>query len=152
MRNAAGVNFGIGPEADKLFWVEIEVSSGTETPDLTFALAYETINLCSAQSTIIIKIENTGSIRLDSAEITLRNLADDSVIFGPESGNEPFLIDSNGCPPGGSRVKPGVTKYLGAKLSSLPPSGTNVRGIVKACSEEDLGGTCAEETTDFTIP
>lgn len=152
LRNAAGENFGIGPNGDKLFWVEIEVGAPTETPAVDFNLAYETIHNCNSQPTVILRVDNSGTIRVDSAELTLTNLGDNSTIYGPQADNEPFIGKPGGCPPDGDTIRPGRTRYLGAVLSSLPASGTSVRATAKICSEEDLGGTCVEKSVDFTIP
>ena len=152
LRNGAGENFGIGPNADKLFWVEIEVGSPTETPAVEFNLTYETIHDCGGQPTIMLRFENTGNTRVDSAELTLTNLDNTVILYGPQAENEPFIADPGGCPPDGDTVRPGRTRYLGASLASLPPSGTNVRATAKVCTEEDLGGTCVEKSVDFSIP
>lgn len=147
LRNPAGQSFGLGTNADASFWVVINVSSPP-----TFSLGLDNFHNCNGTSYAIFRITNDGNGRFESAEITLTDLNNGTTLFGPLAHNGPFMSNPGECPQGGDSVQPGNAAYLGGGLGSSPPSGHTVRATIKICSQDELGGSCEQETTEFNIP
>jgi hypothetical protein len=152
LRNSSGIVFGLGEDAESVFWVEIVVPAPTETPDPGFILAYELTHDCDGVPTLVLRLENTGNVNLESTELTLVNVDDGNAQLVNTTSNAPFMGQPSECPPGGDTMAPGKTFFVGAKAASLPASGTNLRAIVKLCSGNDLGGACTEKSVDFPAP
>jgi hypothetical protein len=152
LRNAAGVSFGLGPEAERVFWVEIEVAAPTPTPNPAFNLTYATTHGCGGQDTYVLGVENTGNVAFESAEITVLDLDAAITLYGPASANAPFMGQPNECPPGGDRTPAGRTRYLGAPVSAPAPTGNALRATVKLCTQDGLGADCLEKTVNFSAP
>jgi hypothetical protein len=147
LRNPAGQVFGLGSDADSSFWVIISVGSEPE-----FSLTFDHVHTCGGSPTAIFKLDNNGDGVFESVEITLTNLNNNLVIFGPFASDGPFMGASNECPPGGDSAKPGTTRYIGGSLGPDPVGGQRVRADIKVCSQDFLSGDCVQESVEFTIP
>ncbi len=152
LRDPGGIVFGIGPQADKVFWVEIKVGEPTATPNPSFSLSFDNTHECGGETAAIFRIDNTGNAILESAEITVLNLSSNTNIFGPETSNGPFMGSGNECPPGAGSMGTGSTRFVGASLGAQPPSGADARATIKLCTQNNLGGVCVDKTVDFAIP
>jgi hypothetical protein len=147
LRNAAGQTFGLGSQGDATFWVDINVG---ETPGASIDFA--TVHGCDGAPTAIFKVTNNGDLLLDSVEITLTDLDNGQVVFGPSSSDGPFMGSPAECPPGGDSVGPGSTAYIGATIGSAAVSGHTIEAEITICSQENLDGACLDDTVDFDVP
>jgi hypothetical protein len=152
LRNAAGVSFGLGPEADKVFWVEIEVAAPTPIPNPSSNLTYNTTHQCDGKETFVLGIENTGNVAFESVELTLLDVDAAITLYGPVSADAPFMGQPSECPPGGDSAPAGKTRYVGAPASAPPPPGNALQAMVKLCTEDGLEGICQEKTVNFNAP
>lgn len=151
LRNASGVLFGLGSDAEAQFWVEIEVQAPTATPNPGANLYYEEVHPCSGTAHAIFRVDNVGNVNLESARITVTDLSG-GTLSGPVTSNAPFMGSPGECPPGGKIVPAGKTRYVGGSLSAAPPSGNTARATVRLCSQDDLEGACIDRSVDFNIP
>jgi hypothetical protein len=148
LRNAAGQTFGLGSQGDASFWVVITV--GGEAPELS--LEFSNIHDCEGTPTVIFRLTNLGNETLDSIELTLTDLDNGQVVFGPSISNGPFMGAAAECPPGGDSVGPGSTAYIGGTLGAAAGSGHTIEAVLTVCSQDDLAGACIEDTVVFDAP
>ena len=123
----------------------------TPTPGLAFTASYEDVHDCGGNPTAIFKITNTGGLKLESMRLEIKDLTASATLFGPNSSDAPYMGTSGECPPGGDVLNSGKTLYVGGAIGA-GNSGHDARAKIKLCTENGLGGTCAEKTVDFSIP
>lgn len=145
LRNSSGVVFGTGASGTGSIFVEIDVVEA-----VAFSLSFEGVGLCLANYATV-KIVNTGTEYLRSAQMKVTDLTASSTLYGPASNTKAFLEAKTDCPPGNNDADPGRTYWIAVSIGS-PPSGNNARFEVKACTGESVDGDCVTKTVDFTIP
>ncbi len=145
LRNDSGVIFGIGAAANVAFWVEIVVVS-----EANFSMSFENVHLCGLDDYATVKIVNTGSKFFKSADIRLRDITSDTLLYS-FADNTPFYTTNDTCGVGESDADPGNTYYLIASTFG-GVSGNTARFRLELCTEDDQGGTCVTKTVDFTLP
>lgn len=148
LRNTAGQTFGLGTQADATFWVVIAVGEGA--PELS--LEFSNIHACGGSDTVILRLTNLGESTLESIALTLTDLDNGQVVFGPSDSNGPFMGAAAECPPGGGSLAPGATGYFGGPLGAAAGTGHTVEAAVTVCTQDDLAGSCIEDTVEFDVP
>jgi hypothetical protein len=123
----------------------------TPTPGTTFSLAFSKLNDCNGTPTAILQVNNTGNTGLQSLNLKIDDLTASVTLFGPQASDAPFMTTSDECPPGGDLLPAGDNMYIGGSVGA-GNSGHEAKATVKLCTEDGLGGTCAENTLTFTIP
>jgi hypothetical protein len=98
-----------------------------------------------------LQVNNIGNTELQSLSLKIDDLTASAILFGPEASDAPFMATSDECPPGGDVLQPDKTMYIGGSVGT-GNSGHEAKATVKLCTENGLGGTCAENTITFTIP
>ncbi|MEW6718067.1 MAG: NBR1-Ig-like domain-containing protein [Chloroflexota bacterium] len=147
LRNPAGMVFGLGASGEVAFWVKIKVKAGP-----SFDMSYHNTHLCGGLTYATFRIVDNGSEYFESAEIYIKDLNDNTDIYGPLFNNTPFLTSPNDCPPANSDTEPRNVPYYIAVSIAGSTSGHTARCRIKLCTEDALGGDCVTKSVDFTIP
>lgn len=123
----------------------------TPTPGAAFSASFDNVHNCGGTPTAIFEILNSGGADLESLRLTIENLTDSTVLFGPNSSDAPFMGAETECPPGGDTLPTGVTYYVGGAIGA-GNSGDDARATIRLCTEDDLDGSCEEVRVNFDIP
>jgi len=120
-------------------------------PPITFVADIEAHYMwstnCGGTWVTLFSVKNTGTLNLESANIRLHDLT--SGVTSPAIPTNVFDLAQAPCawPSSPSeRLEPDVTGYIIVQANLA--SGHEFEAIVRACTEDDLGGTCVEATTE----
>lgn len=147
LRNPAGQSFGLGSSGQSSFWVIIGVGG---QPDFSFE--FDNIHQCEGVAHAIFRLQNTGTIPIESAEISLYNVTRDAQLFGPVANNGPFMTAAYQCPPGASTIETEKQGFMGASIGQPKPSGEEIRVTIKVCPADGMQGNCTEKALRFVVP
>lgn len=145
LENAQGQEFALR-DSNSPFFVEIVVAD-----PVSFTLAFDNVHDCTGGYATV-KITNTGTVFLQSAQMQVEDIDDNVSLYGPLSSNNPFVTTPNGCPPGNSDADPGETYYIAVYIGAAPVSGNTAEFTLTLCTDDDLGGTCVTQKVQFEIP
>lgn len=123
----------------------------TPTPGAVFTASFDNVHNCGGTPTAIFEIVNTGGTDLESLRLTIENLTDSTVLYGPTTSNAPFMGSETECPPGGDTLPAGATYYVGGTIGA-GNNGDDARATIRLCTEEDQDGSCVEVKVNFDIP
>lgn len=132
-------------------------TSGAGTGDSSLLSVNDTVDAvvltaCGNQTVAYFGVRNRGTYALESARLTVFDETAGQTLFGPISGNLPFLPGSLGCQTGFSRLEPGRAAYVGATLAGMPVRGHFLQATILLCSRDGLSGTCEQRVVEFTAP
>jgi hypothetical protein len=122
------------------------VATGVE-----FLAAFSNVHGCGSVDVAVIQINNTSAAIFRSMHIVVKDPITGSVV-GEDETNAPFMSSGADCPPGLNHLDPGRTAFVASPLDDLLPSGAEVRAIITLCTDQNLGGDCAESRVVFEIP
>ncbi|MEW5869391.1 MAG: hypothetical protein AB1894_08955 [Chloroflexota bacterium] len=117
----------------------------------SFQAQFWKIRNCGGSPAAIFQIYNNGDTPFISMILTIKDQTLGAVVFGPDLANSPFT-SSPVCPPGGSIILPGETKYVGGDVGFTPIVGDNGRATIVLCTEGNASGDCVEVKVNFTFP
>ncbi len=121
----------------------------TATPGFEFEITYHSnLGLCGGLYVLQYRINNTGSVTLESWRTTT---VDHSGGSNPQANQQNKFVDNTGCVPVGEKVNlsPGESYYVNALFNS-DPSGHDLTVTVQICSQDGLGGTCKSKAISHT--
>lgn len=115
-----------------------------------FTASFAGAKPCFIGTGYMVKVKNTGATKFESGYVKFE--APPGTARGDATSNDPFG-PSNSCSGSGSSLDVDDTAYMlgGAALTEIP-SGTDAKITLKLCGLDDLGGTCATKTVNFSIP
>jgi hypothetical protein len=118
----------------------------TPTPSAGFTVEDPGINFCVGWG-IGFKITNNGGLTLKSHEVTVEDTDTSITISNSSNGFDKHL----GCMVDTAipELDPGDTGYAFAYDFAYDPSGHELKGKVRACSEPGLGGQCSTRSVTF---
>ncbi len=150
IRSGDGIVFGVGA-GSVAFWVEIK--SALPPPALIdFTVSFENLHICSAPlKYATFRLGNTGTVGFESVRIQIVDLNTSGTLYSG-TNNTPYLATANDCPPQSSSMGPGSVYFIAASIGADPPHGHNARLTLKMCTQDNLGGSCLEKTSDFVVP
>ena len=124
-------------------------------PPVTYKLSFVAIVPCGGYTVAQLSVTNNGSLAFESGSVTV---LDTEVSgwppFTPRIDNSLFkdspcsLNYQSSLPPGASTFIT-VGQTIGAPL---PPSGHNMRGDVRLCTQDEEAGVCVDKSVTFTMP
>ncbi len=117
-------------------------------PDLS--LAYAGITSCVPNYYLIVEIENTGNVVLESVRMTLEDITEGETVDHPSDS----FIWINGCGIGADlpSLAPGAKANVSFVWFDYNPAGHNVHVIIKVCTENSLAGICQKSDFYITLP
>lgn len=124
-------------------------------PPVYFVASYQTHQDCEGLGgveTFIFSVHNIGSVKLESATVSVVKTSDGSSLMHPDfpfaNRNAPFR--SSNCGAGADSLAPGGMALIRV-IAQTPAESTPARAILRLCSRDALGGSCIERSVDFTI-
>jgi len=118
------------------------------TPSMDFTLSYVRSEFCAPQTGLIYRVNNTGSLTLESFRTTATDHTGGSNPVGYD-GNE--FQNFNGCLVASSQVDltPGESHYVLMTFDG-DPIGHDITTKIKICTEDGLGGECLTKNIRHT--
>jgi hypothetical protein len=120
----------------------------TATPGFEFQVSYHSnLGLCGGFHVLQYRIENTGSVTLESWQTTSIDQTGGS---NPQT-NQQNIFMSSGCVAGGEKnnLVPGDAHYIRA-LYTNDPTGHDLTVTALICAVDGLGGGCTSRTISHT--
>ncbi len=127
-------------------------ATNTTAPAVVFTAGYAGYWFCGTQPRVNFQVINTGSVTIESMNIRVEGPI--GTYLNGNTQNSPFRSSptqpSPDCVQAGSEsLAPGSAAWVNTNVPSIP-AGSSGRGVIKLCSQNDLGGSCMEVTVDFT--
>lgn len=98
-------------------------------------------------------ISNHSGNVFESYSLTITDLSNGLVIYGPSAGNAPFMYDDRACAPGGvNSLSSGYSLFTGAVLSVPNLSRHTLQAAFIFCTRDNLAGRCYSRSTQFVVP
>lgn len=108
---------------------------------------------CGGATAANFLISNYSGYRFESFNLTITDLNTGVVIFGPATGNAPFMYDDRACIPGGiSYLDWGYSLFSGAPLNTPTLRGHTLHAAFVFCSADNLSGRCYSRSVQFVAP
>lgn len=121
--------------------------------DSGFKIKGVNIHTCAKHPWAIFQIYNQSGEPLESLSLLFQDLTGNQTLFGPISSNSPFMSSDRTCSSGGlDALAPGSTLYLGNSLYSSHLKDHTILATITLCTQEGLGGTCYQKSTEFVVP
>jgi hypothetical protein len=121
--------------------------------DSGFKIKGVNIHRCVNHPWAIFKIYNQSGKTLESLSLLIQDLTANQTLFGPILSNSPFMSSDRTCSSGGlDALAPGATLYLGNSLYSNHLKDHTILTTITLCTQEGLGGTCYQKSTEFVAP
>jgi len=124
----------------------------TTPPQTSFSAAFANMHNCGGVAHLTFAVTNLGSLPFQSSNITIMDVTNGIGLAGPESSNNPFVVNASGCPPGLTTLPGGASAWVTKGIGMLPASGTHGRGIIVLCTLPNLAGVCVEQRANFVFP
>lgn len=108
---------------------------------------------CGENNAANFLIYNAAGQAYESASLQFSDLSSNENLYGPVTQDAPFFTDDHSCQPGGlERLEPGTALFIGSTLGSGGLTGQAVHAVLTLCTQNGMGGSCAQQTVDFVIP
>lgn len=129
------------------------IPSKTATPvGPLFTISFSNVHDCGGQQYATVKVRNTGSVVLESAEIFVLDLDSSTDLFGPAFYNTPFKADASDCSSSGAYLNLNNSAFVAVSIGAAPVSGHKAHFRLMLCTQDTLGGDCVTNSLNFTIP
>lgn len=119
---------------------------------IDFTATYSHIEDCFGVPVAVFAIENKGSIKLESLQMLIVDIAKGGQLYWVPLLNQPFWASKDSCNNDWNYMDPGDFAYVGGELLYTNVLGDKAQASIKLCSEENQDGQCMEKTVQFTIP
>lgn len=124
------------------------------SPIVLFTAGFAGSWTCDTQPRVSFQIVNTGSAPIESLNLRVEGPIG-TVLQSGVTQNAPFRSSptqaTGTCATTGSEtLAPGAAMWVNTSISVMPAAGTTGRGVIKLCTQNDLGGSCLQVTVDFT--
>jgi hypothetical protein len=121
--------------------------------DAGFKIKGVNIHQCVNHPWAIFQIYNQSGQTLESLSLLIQDQTANQTLFGPIVSNSPFMSSDRTCSSGGlDALAPGSTLYLGSSLYSRHVRDHTILATITLCTQEGLGGTCYQKSTEFVVP
>jgi hypothetical protein len=129
----------------------------TPTANIAFEVIYETTWFCGNHQRVSFKLNNHGRATIESVFYSV-TVSDSFVNYGTIN-NAPFELTTTESEPdcaqpvghGQSSLAPGSGMSMPIVLNPIPAGETEGLLYIEACSEDNRGGECTNQTLDFNF-
>ena len=125
----------------------------TPTPYAAFSASFSNVHDCGGNKQIAYQVGNTGNLAFESVRIDFSDISQGTSSW-TQFNTLSFFPTASSCP--GSAVEsmgPGSVYFVmhgPATLTPLP--GDVMQSTLKLCTENNLGGTCVNQTINYVYP
>lgn len=134
------------------FYSSLAVQTPVSTSGLAFKIESVNLTFCGGMPAAVFGVENSGSVRFESASLTLEDLTSGVTLLQSSASNSPFRTAIRGCPIGESSLASGGSRFIGGPLAQAARHAHNGRVTIQLCTQDGLGGECVQRNAEFVIP
>ncbi|MCS7247595.1 MAG: hypothetical protein NZ840_05060 [Anaerolineales bacterium] len=117
---------------------------------VAFEISFADKHKCGADWYAYLKIKNVGPKAIESVLLKLTNVTTNTTLSSTSYDN-PFLSNTNKCPPGKDNLDAGESAYIAGLIGNVPGN-HELKAGVTVCTEEGLGGKCEFKAIKFNAP
>jgi len=127
--------------------------TNTLPPSAAFTASFANVHNCAGEDKFTYQVGNTGTLAFESARVDFTDLTQSTSSWA-QLNTYAFYPNAMSCPPAAAdTMGPGSTYFLihgPATLTPLP--GDLMQATIRMCTENNLGGTCVNQTINFVYP
>jgi hypothetical protein len=156
------------PERSCWVWAETTQISGdtaaiplysslaAQTPVVVSGPAFkiESVNLtsCGGLPAAAFGVKNIGTSRFESASLVFEDLTNGLTLLQIDASDVPFRGAIRGCPSGESSLAVNSMRFISGPLEQAARRAHDGRVTIRLCTQNDLGGSCIQNSAEFVLP